>query len=204
MRELLLSGSMLRECLSEKEYRKYGRKISYCRGDFVYLPTDRLDTLFIIERGVIKLGNYSPKGTEVTYDIVYPGEFIGNLQYLPNTIFSEFAKALSPVEVYSYPTPLFKEVIRQDADIAERFHAVMARRWCRAETKLFVNASLSPGERVEQLLQQYSQKVAAEGGKFITVSTLLTQKDIADLTGLTRQTVAQIMRNTKSSCIKVA
>ena len=202
MEELLLSGSLLREHLSEKEYRQYGKKSLYCRGDFIYLPTDRLDTLFILNSGVVKLGSYSPKGTEVIYDVVCSGEFFGNLQYLPDNLFSEFAKALSPVEVYTFPTPLFKEVIRRDGEIAERFHEVITRRWCRAETKLFANSSLSPAERVKRLLQQYDQNIPTGEKKSTTVNDLLTQKDIADLTGLTRQTVAQIMRNVKSNGIK--
>lgn len=204
MEELLLSGSLLREHLSEKEYRQYGKKGIYCRGDFIYLPTDHLGTLFILNSGVVKLGSYSPKGTEVIYDVVCSGEFFGNLQYLPNNLFSEFAKALSPVEVYAFPTPLFKEVIRRDVDIAERFHEVITRRWCRAESKLFANSSFSPAERVERLLQQYDQNIPAAEEKCVTINDLLTQKDIADLTGLTRQTVAQIMRNPKKSSVKVA
>ena len=71
----------------------------------------------------------------------------------------------------------------------------MVRRWCRAETKLFANASLSPTERVKKLLQQYRQEVTIDMRKSVPIHTLLTQKDIANLTGLTRQTVAQITKN---------
>ncbi|MEO0331480.1 MAG: Crp/Fnr family transcriptional regulator [Bacteroidota bacterium] len=191
MSELLLSLPLLASHLSPKEYSK----TYYHRGEFIYLPTDRLDRLFILNQGAVKLGSYSSKGTEVTYDIVYPGEFFGNLQYLPGNVFSEFAKALSPVEVYSYSTPLFKELIQQNTRVAERFHEVMVRRWCRAEAKLLANASLSPTNRVQQLLQQYQQKVTTDTRKSVPIHALLTQKDIANLTGLTRQTVAQIMKN---------
>lgn len=180
--------------MSKEEYQKYGKKLIFSRGNLVYLPTDRLDTLFILDRGAVKLGSYSPQGAEVTYDIVCPGEFFGNLQYLPNNIFSEFAKTLTTTEVYSYPTLLVKEIIRRDEDVADRFHEVMVRRWCRAESKLFANASLSPEERVRQLIRQYSQKVPIKEKKLIPISELLTQKDIADLTGLTRQTVAHITK----------
>ncbi|MEM6844532.1 MAG: Crp/Fnr family transcriptional regulator [Bacteroidota bacterium] len=191
MSELLLSPPLLSSYLSPKEYNKTHHR----RRDFIYLPTDRPDRLFILNRGAVKLGNYSPKGVEVTYDIVCPGEFFGNLQYLPGNVFSEFAKALSPVEVYSYPTRLFKEMIQQNTRVAEYFHKVMVRRWCRTETKLFANASLSPIERVKQLLSQYQQQVTTDTKKTVPIHTLLTQKDIANLTGLTRQTVAQIMKN---------
>ncbi|MEM8965529.1 MAG: Crp/Fnr family transcriptional regulator [Bacteroidota bacterium] len=191
MSELLLSLPLLTSHLSPQEYSK----IRYRRGDFIYLSTDRLNRLFILNQGAVKLGSYSPKGTEITYDIVCPGEFFGNLQYLPSNVFSEFAKALSSVEVHSCSTSLFKELIQEDKNVAERFHKVMVRRWCRAETKLFANASLSPTERVKKLLQQYRQEVTIDMRKPVPIHTLLTQKDIANLTGLTRQTVAQIMKN---------
>ncbi|MEM9528902.1 MAG: Crp/Fnr family transcriptional regulator [Bacteroidota bacterium] len=204
MEQLLLSKALLKSHVCSGEYQRYGKEIHLQAGDFVYLPTDRLDTLFILNKGVVKLGSYSPKGAEVVYDIVCPGEFFGNLQYLQNNTFSEFAKALTPLEIYAYPMLLFKEIIRQDVDIAERFYRVMVRRWCRAETKLFANASLRPKERVQRLLQQYDRKVTTKHGDFVPINELLTQKDIADLTGLTRQTVAQIMKNATDRNVKAA
>lgn len=208
MEELLLSGALVQKYLSREEYQKYGREVVYRRGEAIYLPTDRLDTLFVLDQGAVKLGSYSSKGTEVTYDVVGPGEFFGNLQYLANNTFSEFAKALSSLRLFAYPTFLFKEIIGRDMQLAERFHEVMVRRWCRAETRLFANASLSPEERVSQLLQQYHQTIATKEDKVFTIENLLTQKDIADLTGLTRQTVAHIIKkirkNTSPHRVKAA
>jgi CRP-like cAMP-binding protein len=164
------------------------------RGEYLYQPTDRPDTLYVVERGALKVGSYSPRGKEVTYDVLTQGELVGNLQYLPDNTFSEFARALTSVRVMLHPVRVFKKLVQQDIHLADEFHQMVVRRWCRAETRLFHVASLPPNQRVVQLLKQYPLPIIDVDGHAHTVRNLLTQQDIADLCGLTRQTTARILR----------
>ena len=168
------------------------------RGDYLYLPTDRLKTLFLIDQGAIKVGSYSAKGQEVTYDVLTAGELVGNLHYLPNNTFSEFAKALTRVRVTTYPVRAFKQRVRQDIGLADRLQQMIVRRWCRAETRLFHIASLSGSQRVVRLLEQYPCQIADADGHRFALRDLLTQQDMADLCGITRQTTSRILKNIAS------
>ncbi len=164
------------------------------RGQYLYQPTDRLDTLYVVERGALKVGSYSPRGKEVTYDVLTRGELVGNLQYLSDNTFSEFARALTSVRVILHPVHTFKKLVQQNIHLADEFHQMVVRRWCRAETRLFHVASLPPTQRVIKLLKQYPLPVADADGRSHAVRDLLTQQDIADLCGLTRQTTARILK----------
>lgn len=175
-------------------YFPSGELRRYERGNYLYLPTDRVDTLFVVHSGVIKVGSYSAKGQEVTYDVLTPGELAGNLHYLPDNTFSEYAKALTSVRVTTYSVGAFKETIRHNDQWLERFQQLMTRRWCRAETRLFHIASQSASQRVAHLLEQYAPSVQDAEGNFCFVRDLLTQQDIADLCGLTRQTTSRILK----------
>ncbi len=166
------------------------------RGEYLYQPTDRLDTLYVVERGALKVGGYSPRGKEVAYDVLTRGELVGNLQYLPEGNFSEFARALTSVRVVRHPLRTFKKLVQQDVHLAEEFHQMIVRRWCRAETRLFHIASLPPDQRVIKLLEQYSLPITDADGRVHSMRNLLTQQDIANLCGLTRQTTARILRET--------
>ncbi len=170
-------------------YRKYQR------GDYLYQSTDRVDTLYVVHRGIVKVGSYSAKGQEVTYDILTPGELAGNLHYLPGNTFSEYAKALTPVLVATYPVNDFKKSVRHNSRALEQFQQSMARRWCRAETRLFSIASQNATERVTQALEQHAVSITDANNDIHTVRSLLTQQDIANLCGLTRQTTARILKN---------
>lgn len=170
----------------------------YERGDHLYLPTNRVDSLFIIHRGVIKVGSYSARGREVTYDVLTPGELAGNLHYLPDNIFSEYAKALVPVEVVIYSVDTFKKMIYHDSQELEKFQQRITRRWCRAETRLFRIAAQSATQRITHLLNQYASPVTDADANVSVVHDLLTQQDMADLCGLTRQTTSRILKRIAS------
>lgn len=167
---------------------------TFRRGEYLYLPTDSSENIFVIHSGIAKIGSYSSKGYEVTYDVVTSGELAGNLQYLPGNIFSEFAKAMTDIETTVYKTSVFKDLIKEDAGMGDWFHQVVVRRWCRAEARLFSIASDTPAQRVQTLLIRFAEKITHEKGCGYCIKDLLTQKDIADLTGLTRQTTARILR----------
>ena len=50
------------------------------RGEFIYMPGDRADFVYILRQGRVKLSVLSESGKEVAIDIIQPGE-----------IFAEFA-----------------------------------------------------------------------------------------------------------------
>ena len=170
----------------------------YDRGDYLYLPTDRLETLFVVSQGGVKVGSYSATGREVTYDLLTQDDLIGNLHYLPNNTFSEYAKAVTKVRVTTYPVRAFKEKLRSNAQLMDAFQQMIIRRWCRAEARLFYIASLDSTQRVIRLLEQYTQQITDADGCLHSIQDLLTQQDIADLCGLTRQTTSRILKKLSS------
>ena len=93
-----------------------------------------------------------------------------------------------------HPVCTFKKLVQQDLYLADDFHQMIVRRWCRAETRLFHIASLTPAQRVMKLLKQYPLPIADADGYAHAIRSLLTQQDIADLCGLTRQTTARILK----------
>ncbi len=175
-----------------------GEQRVYNRGDYLYLPTDRIETLFVLSQGGVKVGSYSATGREVTYDLLMPGDLIGNLHCLPDNTFSEYAKALTQVRVTVYPVRTFKRKVRDDTRLADAFQQMIVRRWCRAETRLFYIASLNGTQRVARLLEQPARRISDADGATYSIRDLLTQQDIADLCGLTRQTTSRILKKLSS------
>lgn len=163
------------------------------KSEYVYLPAQDLHDMYEILSGVVKIGSYSPQGEEIVYEILRPGDVIGNLRLL-NGQFFEFAKALTPVSVRLYDLSFFKHLIWHDAQLGQWFTVYSVRRWCRMETRFFsVNAN-RPGDRILNLVRELSAELCDESGHKYRIVELLTQKDIAHLTGTTRQTVATVLR----------
>ena len=140
----------------------------------------------------MKIGSYSPEGEEFCYDILRPGDIFGNLNYL-NGQFSEFAKALTPVELRAFDPDFFKQLITNQPKLSEWFFKELVSRWCRAEDRLYAVRSLDSTEKVKRILPYFQDLISDSHGKSIHLLKLITLHDLADLTGLTRQPVSKLI-----------
>ncbi|MCH6236010.1 Crp/Fnr family transcriptional regulator [Cognataquiflexum rubidum] len=163
------------------------------KGHLIYQPPQRITPIFEIISGAVKIGSYSPQGMEVCYDILKPGDFFGNLQYLKGQ-FSEFAKTLSPVELRAYDPVFFKELVTNQPKLSEWFSKELVIRWCRAEDRLYSIRSLDATGKVRRILPCFQYAIEDASGKTFNLLNLITFQDIADLTGLSRQTVSKVMK----------
>lgn len=182
--------------LIEKKIEVSGRLLETVqleKGHLIYQPPNRITPIFEIVSGSVKIGSYSPDGEEVCYDILRPGDFFGNFQYL-NGQFSEFAKSLTPAELRVYDVDFFKQLVTNTPTLAEWFFKVLVSRWCRVEERLFAIRSLTPQEKVRKILPYFQVQILDASGKLFSLREVVTLQDIADLTGLTRQTVSKVMR----------
>lgn len=163
------------------------------KGHLIYQPPQWITPIFEILSGAVKIGSYSPEGEEVCYDILRPGDFFGNLQYL-NGQFSEFAKTLTATELRVYDVDFFKNLVTNTPKLAEWFIKELVSRWCRAEDRLYAVRSLTPQEKVKKILSNFQVQILDASGKTLQLQKIVTFQDIADLSGLTRQTVSKVMR----------
>ena len=163
------------------------------KGELLYQPPQRITPIYEIVKGAIRIGSYSPNGEEICFDILKPGDFFGNLQYL-NGQFSEFAKSLTPVVLRSYDLAFFKKITTQIPTVSEWFSHKLVSRWCRAEDRLFAVRSLNAQEKVQRILKQFQEHIEDGTGRKHSIVNLLTLQDMADLTGMTRQTVSKVIK----------
>lgn len=170
------------------------------RGEYVYLPNSPQNYIYLIESGVVKIGSYANNGEKVIYDILTPGETFGNLNYLGEDVpFFEFAQAISGAKTSVYELKFFKHLTIHDPVVSEWFNITVVGRWSKAETRLLYMTRGNIEARIENLQKELSHEVADKRGIAYNVFNLLSQQDIADLTGTTRQTVAKKLRSQNSS-----
>ncbi|ERM84526.1 hypothetical protein P872_24210 [Rhodonellum psychrophilum GCM71 = DSM 17998] len=164
------------------------------KGEYIYMPPTKPNEVFQMVSGVVKIGSYTIDGDEVCYDFLFRQEVFGNLSYL-NGQFFEFAKAVTDCELTTYDLSFYKKIIVHDHLVSEWFNRMVVSRWCKVETKLFKICTLSPMDRILSLFQEMDQKIEDSNGKFIHLPSLMTDLEISQLTGLTRQTVAKLLKS---------
>ncbi|MCL6261046.1 Crp/Fnr family transcriptional regulator [Aquiflexum sp. TKW24L] len=164
------------------------------KGHLIYQPPQKITPIYEILSGAVKIGSYSNQGIEVCYDILKPGDFFGNLQYLDGK-FSEFAKTLSAVELRAYDPDFFKQLVTNQPKLSEWFCRELVSRWCQAEDRLYAVRSLDAAGKVKRLIPSFQYKIKDASGKTFNLMDLVTFQDIADLTGLSRQTVSKVIQH---------
>ncbi|GAB3640449.1 Crp/Fnr family transcriptional regulator [Spirosoma arcticum] len=166
------------------------------KGIYVYQPGDEQTHIHLIEKGIVKIGSYSPDGERVVYDVLQPGEFFGDLNYLGNGIeFFEFAKTITSITVLSIALPFFRHAIVHDPGLSEWFNGNVVRRWWKAETRLLHMTRGDIDARLGNLRNEYDKAIHDSEGRQHNVFDLLSHQVIADLTGSTRQTVSKKLRD---------
>jgi CRP-like cAMP-binding protein len=183
--------------LAEKDPEFWGRFMEELwaeKGCILYHPPINVTPMYQIQSGLVKIGGYSEEGKEVCYDILQPGEFFGNLRYLDGKFF-EFAKVLKTVKLRKFDSDYFKYLVVHEPTVSEWFNKQVVKRWCRAEERLFSIRSLNPDERVSRVVSFYGNDLISESKKKTTIMNFISIQDIADLTGLTRQTTSKILRS---------
>ncbi len=173
-------------------------ELFYSKGEYIYNPPFSPPLMYEIVYGAVKIGGYSDKGDEVLYDLLGPGEVFGNLQYLPMENFQEFSRAVSDVHIRTFDLAFYKELIVHDPIVSEWFNKYIISRWCRVEARFFSVSSRNIEERVLLMYQQYSRSVLLSNGTYVPLIELFSQKDLADLTAATRQSVSQAMKRLKA------
>ncbi len=160
-----------------------------------YLYKPPMEHMFIYEiiDGAIKLGSYTEEGEEFVYDVVSANDFFGNLKYLNNQFF-EFAKTLTSTRLRAYKLSFFKKVIVEEPRIAEWFISYVVQRWCTAEKKLRKINEKSTTEKLRFLQAYFDKNIKDTEGNAYVLYDLLTQKDLGDLIGATRQTIASALK----------
>ncbi len=166
---------------------------SYPKGAYIYMPPNKPIEMFQLEKGVVKIGSYTADGEEVCYDFLFKKEFFGNLRYL-NGQFFEFAKAVTNCTLIAYDLNYYKHLIVYDPLVSEWFNKMVVERWCRVEARLFKICTLIPLERLIALHDEFDYEFYLQGQK-IYLPLLLSNTDIAHLTGLSRQTVSKLLKS---------
>ena len=170
------------------------------KGSYIYTPMQKIRHMYELVEGAVKIGSYSEDGEEVVYDVLHKADFFGNLKYL-NGQFYEFSKALVDTKVRLYDLSFFKSIIVYDPKVSDWFNYYLVKRWCIAETKLLKMNSRSIAEKLDFLRDHFSKIVQDTHKNNYVLFGLLTKKDLGDLVGTTRQTVANALKKYESSLV---
>ena len=167
---------------------KMGEAKAYAKNEILFAEGEKSDTLFILLEGRVKVFTRDSIGRELVYNILEPGELFGEM-FLDGGSRSASVRATTPSKCIVLDEVQIKSLIRKHADFAETLLAVLIAR-LRHATHMIKDLVLNDVRgRTAALLNQ----MAVLEGKTRVVPATLTQQEIGDRVGATREMVNQVI-----------
>jgi CRP/FNR family transcriptional regulator, cyclic AMP receptor protein len=171
--------------------------IKYKRQQFIYMPDDSATHIYMIVGGKVKIGHYLESGEEVLSAVLTTGEIFGELAMAGEERRKDFAQAMEETTICPLTIEELKTLMYEDKELSFKILKLIGLRIMKLERKLELLVFKDARTRIIE----YLKDAAAWRGKKVGLETLiqanLTHKDIASLTGTSRQTVTTILNQLK-------
>jgi CRP/FNR family transcriptional regulator len=159
------------------------------RGDHLYEEGDVDDKLYVVIEGKVKLTRTSPDGREVLVRVQGPGEMFGELAMFDPTYRTSTAAAVTDARLAVIAHADLRDVLVRRPTVAMLLLRELAQR-LRVIQDTTTNLIFTdvPG-RVAKALLELAAKFGAQQEDGIQVTHDLTQEELAQLVGASRETV---------------
>ncbi len=178
--------------ITEKQVISKGKKI--------YSIGEDCKFMFIVIKGMVKICRKSEDGREVIKSIISPYSVFGESGLYEEKSRLDSAVALeSGVQILAINIANFREYMRSDWNLTYNIVKFLGQRKSMAE-KRFESVVLNDARtRIIDFLKDNANKLGTQIGFEMLIKHSLTQQDIANFTGTSRQTVTSVLNDLKKS-----
>jgi CRP/FNR family transcriptional regulator, cyclic AMP receptor protein len=195
-----LQNHYLLSRLNESELNELNAASKFKRAtkDEIIYPYDQeINSINFLCQGRIKIAFSIEKNLEVVAEILKEGDVFGELtlRKSPNTHF-EFAQVLSDEAfIFTLGLEVFENILKKNQALAVGFSKVLAAKLKIVTGKFFNLAFKDVRARVLNFFTLHAQYEGKWTGNKAEIKMYCTQKDIADFTASTRQTVSAVIND---------
>jgi CRP-like cAMP-binding protein len=165
------------------------RRRKYNRGDIIFQKDEPGHSLFIIETGSVRIYIPGTQGADLTLTVMSPGDFFGDLSLLDDRPRSASAVAATDSVLLSLERSDFSSLLRSRPDAALAVLATIARRLRETDQTASDLAFLDVQGRLARKLLDLGEAGGAPRNDGILLPSGLTQEDLANMIGVTRESV---------------
>jgi len=185
----------LASVMREQHYKKHTT--------IVYVD-DPGSALYILKSGLVKVTIEDQNGDEMILRMLYPTDFFGDMSLLDGMPRSATVTTQEASEVLTMSREHFLDIIEKSPKILLKTTAVLSKRLRKANELIHSLAFFDVYGKVARMLLN----LAAERGRVTEQGTVidmrLTQQELAELAGMTRETMARTLREfQQAGCIRV-
>lgn len=172
----------------------------YPKGALLCLEGQPARGVFILCTGRAKLCTTSSEGKTIILRIVEPGEVLGLTSVVANTPYEATIETLEPTQANFITKTDFLRFLEEHADVSMKVVQQLTHNCkCAYNEIRSLGLSSSVPEKIAKLLLQWSEHALTGNSKKgeTAIRVTLTQEEIAQLAGTSRETVSRVLSDFK-------
>ncbi|TYC67874.1 Crp/Fnr family transcriptional regulator [Stappia sp. BW2] len=195
-KEKLLGQSFIFEALDEqsrKDLAAFAHVKRYTAGDVIFDMGTPGQSMMAIAEGSVRITMTTPSARDVTLSELHAGDIFGEIALLDGGERSANARALTNCKLVVLERRSLLEVLNRDPALSIRVIELLCKRVRRSDERMMEIGFLGLPERLARLLLRIT--VTAPGSEEKPLTKLsLSQSEIAEMIGNTRETVNRCLR----------
>lgn len=165
-------------------------------GRVFYHPAEPAEVLFILKQGEVAISRLSPEGKKLIVAKLGPGTIFGEMAILGQRMHQTVAEALTECVLCVMSRRDVEDHLLADPRIAARLVRLLGARLAEAEARQEELAFRSVPERLAALLSRLATDTDWRGRPVVSG---LTQQQLAELTGTSRETATTILNQFRAA-----
>ena len=167
---------------------------NYSKDDFIYFPDQPSVNIYMVSDGRVKIGTYLDDGKEVIKAILSKGEMFGELALAGEDRRTDFAQAMdAKTRVCPMSVEDLQSLMKENHSLSLKIMKLIGFRLRRMERKIESLVFKDAKTRIMEFLRDTAIEKGQKVGFEMMIKSHLTHKDIASLTGTSRQTVTTVL-----------
>jgi len=164
------------------------------KGDIIYLSSSEVPRIFLLKKGNIKIVEVDEDGNETIKDIIQKGDLFGELTLESDRNSNEYAKALTDeVMICSFLLSDFENLMLKHPNLALTYTKFVGLKMKRIKNNYSNLMSKDAKTRLYTFIKDWAEREGKFDGNKVTLDNYLTQADIAQIIGTSRQTATQLL-----------
>ncbi len=159
------------------------------QGQALFWKGDEGTALYIVKKGTIKIVLPSTEGDEIIVTMFSEGDFFGEMALLDGEPRSADAVAIEPSEVFVLSRNNFLSFLQSNVNAIKSILSLLSKRLRRTDSMLEDTCFLNVSARLAKKLTELAESHGRKDGNIIHIDLSLTQKELGDMVGATRESV---------------
>lgn len=161
--------------------------VSYKKGEIIYRAGDQSTSLYIVNKGRVRIYRLSETGKEQLLRILNPGDFTGELALFNDSIHEAFASAMIDTSVCTVKRSDFQNLLLKYPTISLKVMAEFSTRLENAEKQTTRLAT----EKVDTRIALFLAECIDDASNSDEITLPMNKKDLASYLGTTPETISR-------------